>query len=143
MADLIGGGDGCLVKQAVALPVTSVRDSLEHLVADEAMTPGNAGHYIALCGRDVSAAALACPAGPPCPACVTARTSDAANQRRRHRQDRPGIWAWLNPARLRRHRRLAGPVPFPDIALPLAEPKSPRPRQGLIPPPSVHQRLPR
>lgn len=139
MADLTGTGSERLVRWA-AWPVTSVRDGLEHLVADEEMAPGSAGHYVALCGRGVSAAALACPPGPPCPACLTARISHAASERQRHRQHRPGILAWLNPARLRRYSRAGKTAPFPDIALPATESKPPQSTRALVPPPSVHQK---
>lgn len=59
--------------RAVVLGVTCGRDGYEHLVADEAMTPGCAGRYPAICGHRVWAAVLACPSGPPCPACVAVR----------------------------------------------------------------------
>ncbi|MGH3924080.1 MAG: hypothetical protein ACRDTT_14635 [Pseudonocardiaceae bacterium] len=86
-----------------ALRVTSVRDGREHLVAQEAMTPGSSGRYPALCGHQVWAAALACPAGLPCPACSTVGTPYPARERRRHRRRRTGSWTWL--ARLRRRSR--------------------------------------
>ncbi|MGH3823495.1 MAG: hypothetical protein ACRDRA_11800, partial [Pseudonocardiaceae bacterium] len=71
--------------------MTSALDAFEHLVAEEAMAPGNAGRYAALCGREVWAAALAAPAGPRCPVCVAVHNTDAAG-RTRHR--RP-VWARL------------------------------------------------
>lgn len=84
--------------------VTSSQDSVEHLVREEAMTPGSAGCYVAVCGRSVRAAALACPPGPRCPACIAVRDADAASERRRHRQCPPGLWTWLNLVRRGRHR---------------------------------------
>lgn len=36
------------------------------------------------------------------------RNADPVSERRRHRQDRPGWWAWLK--RVRRSRRRAGDV---------------------------------
>lgn len=96
-----------------AVRVTSVRDGREHLVAQEAMTPGSAGQYPALCGRRVWAAALACPAGRPCPACFAVGTAYAAGARRR-RQHRTELWAWLN--RLRRRVRVVESAPLPDAA---------------------------
>jgi hypothetical protein len=41
--------------------VTSSWDGFEHLVVEETMTPQHAGRCVALCGRTVWAAALACP----------------------------------------------------------------------------------
>ncbi|MGQ0776930.1 MAG: hypothetical protein ACT4NY_21350 [Pseudonocardiales bacterium] len=85
--------------------MTSARDGREHLVAQEAMTPGSAGRYAALGGHRAWAAALACPAGPPCRACFAVGAAYAAGaQRRRRRQRQTGMRAWLN--RLRRHARV-------------------------------------
>lgn len=137
MADLTGAWIEHPSRWSVALPVTSARDGLEHLVADEAMT-GNAGRYVALCGRAVWAASLACPAGRSCQSCVAAHTSDAASRRRYP----AGLWAWLNPIRCRRHRASEATA-FPDVALPVCEPESSLPAQGLVLPPPVHRRRPR
>lgn len=142
MAGVTGAGDGRRAWRSIAVPVVSARDGLEHLVAESTMTPGSAGRYVACCGRVVWAAALACPPGPRCPDCVAARTSEPARQRRRHRQHRPGVRTWLNPVR-RHHHRAAGAVALPDVALPVHKPESPRPAQGLVPPPPAHRRLPR
>lgn len=142
MAGVTGAGDGRRAWRSIAVPVVSARDGLEHLVAESTMTPGSAGRYVACCGRVVWAAALVCPPGPRCPDCVTARTPDPARQRRRHRQHRPGVWTWLNPVR-RHHHRAAGAVALPDVALPVHKPESPRPAQGLVPPPPAHRRLSR
>lgn len=94
-----------------ALRVTSARDGREHLVTQEAMTPGSAGRYPALCGRQVWAAALTCPVGPPCRDCFAVGTAYAAG-RRRHRQRQTGVWAWLK--RLRRRARTAESASSPD-----------------------------
>ncbi len=110
MTDLTGVRNERPARRAV--PVTSVRDGLEHLVADEAMTLRSAGVYLALCGRAVWAAALACPPGPRCPACVAARTLGSAN--RHHRQHRPGVWTWLNSVQRRRHRTAGATDGVPD-----------------------------
>jgi hypothetical protein len=83
--------------------VTSNQDSIEHLVREEAMAPGSAGCYVAVCGRSVRAAALACPPGPRCPDCTAVRDANAGSERRGHRQRPPGLWAWLNLVRRRRH----------------------------------------
>lgn len=80
---------------AVVFPVTSVRDGLEHLVTDEAMTIGNPDRYLALCGHRVLAAALVCPPGPPCPTCVAVRSADAAGDRRHRRTAWSRVWARL------------------------------------------------
>lgn len=109
MAALIGAHTGRPTRHAAALPVTSARDSVEHLVREEAMTPRNTGCYIALCGRSVRAAALACPPGPRCPACNAVRDAHARNEQRRHHQRPPGLWAWLNV--IRRGRRPAAGAP--------------------------------
>ncbi len=98
----------------VAVPVTSARDSVEHLVREEAMTPGSAGSYVAVCGRPVRAAALACPPGPRCPACTAARNTDTRSERQRDRQDRSGGWAWLNVIRRGRHRGAGATGGAPD-----------------------------
>jgi hypothetical protein len=104
MAALTGAPHGRPVHHAVALPVTSARDGLEHLVLDEAMTPANAGHCVALCGRALWAAALACPPGPQCRACNAVRDADADSARSCHRQRPHGLWAWLCLVRRGRYR---------------------------------------
>jgi hypothetical protein len=91
-------------RSGIAVPVTCARDSVEHLVCEEAMTSRSAGCYVAVCGRSVRAAALACPPGPRCPACTTVLYADRGSERRRHRQRSHGLWAWLNLVRRRRHR---------------------------------------
>lgn len=47
MADLTDARNERPARRAVAVLVTSARDGLEHLVADKAMAPGNAGRYVA------------------------------------------------------------------------------------------------
>lgn len=76
--------------------VTSVGDGRRAWRTD-GMTPGSAGRYVALCGHAVWAAALVCPPGPRCRACVAARTPEPASARRHRREQRPGVWAWLKP----------------------------------------------
>ncbi|MGH4020643.1 MAG: hypothetical protein ACRDT0_15720, partial [Pseudonocardiaceae bacterium] len=73
-----------------ALPVTCVRNGREHLVSWDAMEVGRSGRYVALCGCDVMAAALASPPGPPCSRCIAVRSdragrSHSAGRRARHR----------------------------------------------------------
>ncbi|MGH3778986.1 MAG: hypothetical protein ACRDRR_25175 [Pseudonocardiaceae bacterium] len=98
--------------------MTSALDGFEHLVADAAIAPGNAGRYGALCGRDVWAAALACPAGRRCRACVAVHNADVVGRPRHRRPSRRGAWA-----RLVRMLRRPRPVwsesdQFPDVTLP-------------------------
>lgn len=95
-----GAGDDRSVKRVV-VRVTSVRDGREHLVAEEAMAPGSAGRYPALCGHAVWAAVLTCPPGPPCRKCLALRSPRTTSGRRRHRKPRLGLWAWLSPTRRR------------------------------------------
>ncbi|MGH3937587.1 MAG: hypothetical protein ACRDTG_02985 [Pseudonocardiaceae bacterium] len=89
--------------RAVVLRVTCGRDGYEHLVADEAIAPGCAGRYPAICGHRVWAAVLACPAGPPCPRCVVARRASTADEQRGRQR---GVWVRLL-TRLRGRRRTA------------------------------------
>jgi len=107
----------------MVLPVTSVRDGLEHLVAEEEMTSGNAGRYVAVCGRRVLAAVLAFPPGPQCSACVKVqgtqrglalRTASRGTRRKHGRVSRPGRWAWVID-RLRRSQHTAAPASSPVV----------------------------
>ncbi|MGH3843026.1 MAG: hypothetical protein ACRDS0_16500 [Pseudonocardiaceae bacterium] len=91
-------------RRSIDVAVTSTWDGVEHLVREEAITPGSAGCYIGVCGRSVRAAALACPPGPRCPDCTRARDAQAGSEQRRHSKDRSGWWAWLNRVRRARHR---------------------------------------
>lgn len=110
--------------QGTVLRVTSTRDGREHLVAEEAMTPGSTGRYVAMCGHGVWAAVLTCPPGPPCSDCIVAANRDAEAVRRRHRTDRPGMWARLT-ARLH--------VAAPRRHLPAAQSESARPVHRTVP----------
>ncbi|MGH3841646.1 MAG: hypothetical protein ACRDS0_09425 [Pseudonocardiaceae bacterium] len=92
MAGMTGVGDEQRASRTVAVSVTSARDGVEHLVTDGAIAPGNAGRYAALCGHNVWAAALACPPGRPCPACIAVREADRPRHRRPNRR---GWWARL------------------------------------------------
>lgn len=91
--------DACRVWRTVEVPVTSTQDNVEHLVREEAMAPGSAGCYVAVCGRPVRAAALACPPGLRCSGCTAVRDTPTGHERRRHRQRPLGRWAWLQLAR--------------------------------------------
>ncbi|MGH3845010.1 MAG: hypothetical protein ACRDS0_26775 [Pseudonocardiaceae bacterium] len=104
-------------RRAVAVPVTGALDGFEHLVAEEAMAPGNAGRYATLCGREVWAAALAAPAGLRCPACATIHNGDAVD---RPRHSRPTRRAWTRLVGLLRRPCPARSEPshFPDVTLP-------------------------
>jgi hypothetical protein len=96
MTELPGTDDD--QRRVVVLPVTSAHDGLEHLVAEHMMTIGSAGRYPGLCGRRVWAAALACPAGPPCPRCTAVRDTSVLSARRTRRR----IWTRLTAWRRRR-----------------------------------------
>ncbi len=118
MADVTGAADERRVRRAFSFSVTSTRDGFEHLVAEEAMTPASAGGYVALCGRAVQAAALACPPGPRCPACIAVRNAVGVSGQRHRRTDQRGTWARLT-ALLRHPRPARSESPqFPDVALP-------------------------
>lgn len=98
MAELTGADDES--RRGLVLPVTSAHDGLEHLVAEDMMTIGNAGRYTGLCGRRVWAAVLACPPGPPCPGCIAVRYARLPGRRRNHRTGRHRMWprltGWLH-----------------------------------------------
>lgn len=101
MAGMTGSGGERRSWRTAAVRVTSALDGLEHLVAEEAMAPGNAGRYVALCGCDVWAAALAAPAGTRCSVCVARHNADAADGPRHRRPSRRGAWARLVGQRVR------------------------------------------
>lgn len=115
MASITGVGDERRTWRAGAVPVTSAGDGFEHLVAEATMTPGNAGSYVAVCGRRMWAAALACPAGPRCSDCLAVTHADPAGRARHRRRDRSGVWARLTA--LLRHPRPARSE-SPDVTLP-------------------------
>lgn len=143
MAGMTGAGDERRAWRIFAVPVTSTRDGFEHLVADTEMAPGSAGRYVALCGRSVWAAALVCPPGPRCPACIAVRNAAPAGGRRHRRTDRRRVWTRLT-ARLRRVRPARSESPqFPDVTLPLLNdgaPETTRPsHEALVLPPPVHR----
>lgn len=128
---------------ALVLRVTCARDGREHLVAEELMTPGSAGRYVALCGHRLLAAVLACPPGPSCPTCIAVHKA-ATGGRRSRRTDRPGVWACLN-ARLRGRRRGHSRPRHASAADPL---RSSRPRTGgtgdvptTVAGPAIHRAL--
>jgi hypothetical protein len=79
-------------RRVVALPLTRARDGYEHLIDGDAVTSGVGGRFTTLCGRAVWAAALACPPGPLCRACIAARDADATVWLQRRRKDRRKIW---------------------------------------------------
>ncbi len=129
MAGMSGVGDARRSWRTVAVPVTSALDGFEHLVADAVIVSSNAGHYVALCGRDVRAAALAAPPGPRCPACVAVHNVYTSDGPRHRRLTRSGAWARLTG--LLRRSRPARPESsqFPDATLPPT---------GIVPSP-LHQ----
>lgn len=145
MAELMGAGDDCRGRRTIAVPVTSARDGLEHLVADEAMTLGSTGRYVALCGRSVWAAAWACPPGPECPACVTVRNAVQVGRQRHHRTRQRGVWTSLT-ARLRHPRSARSESALlPDLTLPLlndgAAEAMRSSHEGLVLPPPAHRNI--
>lgn len=118
MASMTGIGDERRTWRAGSVPVTSVGDGFEHLVAEATMTPADAGSYVALCERTVLAAALACPAGPRCSDCIAVRDADPAGRARHCRRDRSGVWARLT-ALLRQPRPARSEsLEFTDVTLP-------------------------
>ncbi|MGH3929477.1 MAG: hypothetical protein ACRDTF_05815 [Pseudonocardiaceae bacterium] len=100
------GSDGDR-RRVVVLPVTCCRDGREHLVTENEIVPANAGRYTAVCGHRMLAAVLACPAGPPCRACITARSANQPRRRRTCPTGQQGVWARITTrlklARRRRH----------------------------------------
>lgn len=118
MVRMTGVRDERRMWRTVVVPVTSALGGFEHLVAEDAIAPSNASRYVALCGRDVWAAALAAPPGPRCPACVAVYNADAADGPRHRRPTPSGAWARLTG--LLRRPRPARPESsqFPDATLP-------------------------
>lgn len=98
-------GDGHPARRVIALPLTSAPDGYEHLVCEDAMTTGKAGRFTTLCGRAVWAAALACPPGPRCRACLATRDIDATDGLLHRGTNQRRMWtlaAWLHrPSRAR------------------------------------------
>ncbi|MGH3940701.1 MAG: hypothetical protein ACRDTG_19105 [Pseudonocardiaceae bacterium] len=88
------GSDGDR-RRVVVLPVTCCRDGHEHLVAEDAIVPANAGRYTAICSHPVLAAVLACPPGPPCRACIAAHRAHPLRGQRTRQTERRGVWARL------------------------------------------------
>lgn len=108
MADQTAG-DGYPVRRVVAFPLTSARDGHEHLVGEDAMAAGKAGHFTTLCGRAVWSTALACPPGPRCRDCVAIRNADATGRLRHRRASQRRMWtlkAWLHRHSGARHLML-------------------------------------
>ncbi|MGH3943155.1 MAG: hypothetical protein ACRDTG_31935 [Pseudonocardiaceae bacterium] len=99
MAELTDAEEG--QRPVVALRVTSALDGREHLVAEHLITITNAGRYVGLCGRQVWAAALICPPGPPCSGCLAVRHSQQLGARRNRRTPRRGLWTRLTGRRNR------------------------------------------
>jgi hypothetical protein len=80
----------CVVVRGVVelvTAMTSVRDGLEHAVADSEFVPSrHGGRYRAVCGCLVVPGSLAAPPGRPCPGCVARlrwRPEAAVARRRR------------------------------------------------------------
>jgi hypothetical protein len=82
-----------VTRKTNTIPITCSLDGRAHNVTDDSLVAGqHTGHYQALCGHRVSAAALATPLGRPCAEC----TAVAATQ-----QQVPT----LRPCRRARHRQ--------------------------------------
>lgn len=95
-------------RRVIALPLTSAPDGYEHLIAEDAMTAGKTGCFATLCGQTVWAAALACPPGPGCRACIAVRDTDAADGLRHRRTKQRKRWtpaAWMRRHSRARHHR--------------------------------------
>jgi hypothetical protein len=80
-----------VVERLFTIPITCYYDRRAHEVTDENIAAGRrSGHYEALCGYRVIAAAMAAPAGRPCPECVAvlvaARSLAVPARRGRHRR---------------------------------------------------------
>lgn len=118
MVAMTGAGAERRAWRSVAVPVTSVRDGFEHLVAEKPIALGNTGRYVALCGRIVWAAALASPAGPRCPACVAVHSVDAVHGPRHRRASRRGAWARLVGLLCRPRPARSKPPQSAEITLP-------------------------
>ena len=92
MAPLVHGWGVMLVAERLfTIPITFYFDHRAHEVTDENIAAGRrAGHYQALCGYRVIAAAMAAPVGRPCPECVAvllaSRPSTGPARRGRHRR---------------------------------------------------------
>lgn len=146
MTELMGAGDEGRAWRTIAFPVTSTGDGFEHLVADTEMTPGSAGRYVALCGRSVWAAALACPPGPRCPACITMHNTVQGGRQRHRRTDRRGVWARLT-GRLRHPRSESESGQLLDLTLPLLDDRAPETTRSshgaLALPHPAHRNVPR
>ena len=92
-----------MAERLYTIPITCCADGLAHEVTDENVAAGrHAGHYQALCGYRVVAAAMVAPVGRPCTRCtavlVAAQPTTGPARRSRHR--RPGwLWRMLHPGR--------------------------------------------
>jgi hypothetical protein len=93
-----------VAERLFTIPITCYFDRRAHEVTDENIAAGRrAGHYQALCGYRVIAAAMAAPVGRPCPDCVAvlvaSRPPTGPARRGRHR--RPGwLRRILHPSRV-------------------------------------------
>jgi hypothetical protein len=93
-----------VAERLYTIPITCYFDRRAHEVTDENIVAGRqTGHYEALCGYRIIAAAMAAPVGRPCPECtavlVAARLPTGPARRGRHR--RPGwLWRILHPGRV-------------------------------------------
>ena len=81
--------------RAIDIEMTCCRDGRSHRVcpADhETGLTAARGHYSALCGHDIMAAALSAAPGPPCPACRAQARSATVSRRRAAPVARRQMW---------------------------------------------------
>jgi hypothetical protein len=84
-----------VAERLFTIPITCYIDHRAHEVTDENTATGRrTGHYEALCGYRVIAAAMAAPVGRPCPECTAVLVASRLPTRpaRHGRHHRPG---WL------------------------------------------------
>ncbi|MBV9161578.1 MAG: hypothetical protein JO281_08515 [Pseudonocardiales bacterium] len=92
-----------MAERLYTIPITCGVDGLAHEVTDENTAAGrHTGHYEALCGYRVVAAAMAAPVGRPCTRCtavlVAAHQPTSPARRGRHRWH-GWLWRMLHPGR--------------------------------------------
>ncbi|MGB8198944.1 MAG: hypothetical protein WCF33_04485 [Pseudonocardiaceae bacterium] len=93
-----------MAERLFTIPITCYFDRRAHEVTDENIAAGRqSGHYQALCGYRVIAAAMAAPVGRPCPDCVAVLVASLPPTcpARRGRHRRPGwLRRILHPSRV-------------------------------------------
>jgi hypothetical protein len=89
-----------VTERLFTIPITCYFDHRAHEVTDENIAAGrHTGHYQALCGYRIVAAAMAAPVGRPCPECIAVLIASRPRPGPRHR--RAGwLWRILHPGRV-------------------------------------------